>query len=180
VSAANDLAALYAGLFHPFLTPTHALGLVASGLLIGQQARGKRLGAELLFMLALSGGLLALVFAVGETPASEVLLATTAVAGALVAAGFPLSILIIGVLAAAIGATIGLDSPPEVISLEEAAAMLVGTGIGATIGLLLVAALASCIVHNTARNWQKLAVRVLGSWVAASALLALAVRFAAK
>ena len=174
MSAANDLAALAAGLLHPLLTPTHALGLAALGLLIGRQA--SRLPPQLIFVLALASGLLALVLAVGETTASVVLLGVTVISGALAAAGFSLPLWLIGSLAAAVGATIGLDSPPEVISLEEAAAMLVGTLVGAVLGLALVAALAG----RARRDWETVAVRVLGSWASASALLALAVRFAAN
>jgi hypothetical protein len=52
--------------------------------------------------------------------------------------------------------------------------MLIGTGLGAAIGLgLLVEAAA-----RMGRDWQRIGVRVLGSWTAASALLAIAVRFA--
>jgi urease accessory protein len=176
VSAANDLAALYAGLLYPLLTPTHALGLVALGLLIIQQAAGHRRLLQIVVVLALAGALTALALAVGETPASEVLLAVTAINGALVAAAYPLPLWLIGPLGAAVGAAIGLDSPPEVISLEEATVMLVGTLIGAVLVLALVVAIASRML----RDWQRIGVRVLGSWAAASALLALAVRFAAK
>ena len=52
--------------------------------------------------------------------------------------------------------------------------MLIGTGIGASIALGLVVETAS----RMARDWQQIGVRVLGSWTAASALLAIAVRFA--
>ncbi len=176
MSAANDLAAFYTGLLRPLLTPTHALGLSALGLLIAQQTSGRRIHSQLIFALALAAGLLTLVFAIGETPASEVLLAAAATAGMLVAAAIPLPLWALAMPAAIIGTAIGLDSPPEVISLEEAAVMLIGTGIGAILAIVLVVAIAG----RMARDWQKVAVRVLGSWEAASALLALAVRFAAN
>ena len=51
---------------------------------------------------------------------------------------------------------------------------LIGTGIGASIALTLAVAGAA----RMARDWQQIGVRVLGSWTAASALLAIAVRFA--
>lgn len=168
------LGALYGGLLHPLLTPTHALGLVALGLLIGQQPAGKRRVPLLLFALALAGGLIALALAVGETPAATVLLAAVAVSGLLVAVSISLPLLLLGLLAFMVGAAIGLDSPPEVISLAEATAMLLGTAIGATLALALVVA----CVARMGRGWQQLGVRVLGSWTAASALLAIAVRFA--
>lgn len=129
---------------------------------------------QLLFAAALAAGLIALALAVGETEASLVLLGGGAISGVLVAAAWRLPLLLLGPLAAVIGASIGLDSPPEVISLQEAVLMLIGTGLGATIALALVAAGAA----RLARDWQRIGVRVLGSWTAASALLAIAVRLA--
>jgi urease accessory protein len=170
----EGLGGLYGGLLHPLLTPTHGLALLGLGLLIGQQPAGKRLLPLILFALALSAALLALAFAVGETPAGDVLLVGVAISGALVAAAFRLPIFVLGPLAVVMGATIGLDSPPEVISLQEAVVMLIATGLGASIALGLVAEGAA----RTARGRRQIAVRVLGSWTAASALLAIAVRFA--
>jgi urease accessory protein len=170
----EGLGGLAGGLLHPVLTPTHALALLGLALLIGQQPRGQRALPQLLFALALAAGLLALALAVGETPAGTVLLGGAAISGVLVATALRLSLLLLGPLAAAIGASIGLDSPPEVMSLQEAVLMLIGTGLGATIALALLVAGAA----RMARDWQQIGVRVLGSWTAASALLAIAVRFA--
>jgi hypothetical protein len=167
-------AALYGGLLHPVLTPTHGLGLLGLGLLIGQQPADRRRLPRRLFALGLTAGLGALALAVGETPANAVLLAAVAITGALVAAAIPLPGLVLGPMACVIGAAIGLDSPPEVISLQEAVVMLIGTALGALIGLGLVIECAA----RMARDWQLIGVRVLGSWTAASALLAIAVRFA--
>jgi hydrogenase/urease accessory protein HupE len=170
----EGLGGFAGGLLHPVLTPTHALALVGLGLLIGQQPRGQRVLPQMLFAAALAAGLLALALAVGETEANSVLLGGVAISGVLVAAALRLPLLLLGPLAAAIGACIGLDSPPEVISLQEAALMLIGTGLGATIALALVVA----GIARMTRDWQQIGVRVLGSWTAASALLAIAVRFA--
>ena len=168
------LGGFYGGLLHPVLTPTHGLALLGLGLLIGQQPADQRLLPQMLFASALAAALLALAFAVGETQAGAVLLAGVALSGVLVAAAFRLPILVLGPLAAAIGAAIGLDSPPDVVSFQEAIVMLIGTGLGASIALGLVVEGAS----RVAGDWQLIGVRVLGSWTAASALLAIAVRFA--
>lgn len=168
------LGGFFAGLFHPALTPTHALALVGLGLLIGQQPAGKRWGPVALFAVALAIGLVALALAVGETPADDVLLGAVAITGVLVAAALRLPLPLLGPLAAVMGVAIGLDSPPEVISLEAAVAMLIGTGVGAVVALCLVIAGAAWLT----RDWQQIGIRVLGSWTAASALLAIAVRFA--
>lgn len=168
----SALSGFLNGLLHPVLTPTHALALFGLGLLVGQQPKGKRWSSVWLFMFALAVALLALALAVGETPANDVLLGAVALAGVLAAAALRLPLVVLGPIALVIGAAIGLDSPPEVISLEEAVAMLIGTGLGASIALMLVIAGAS----RLEREWQRIGVRVLGSWTAASALLAIAVR----
>jgi urease accessory protein len=170
----EGVGGFYGGLLHPVLTPTHGLALLGLGLLIGQQPPSRRLLPKLLFALGLGAGLLALALAVGETAAGAVLLASVAISGALVAAAFRLPILVLCPLAAAMGAAIGLDSPPEVISFQEAIVMLIGTGLGALIALGLGVEGAA----RMGRDWQQIGVRVLGSWTAASALLAIAVRFA--
>jgi len=170
----EGLGGFYGGLLHPVLTPTHGLALLGLGLLIGQQPSGKRALPQMLFAAALAAGLLALALAVGETAASSVLLGSVALSGVLVAAAFRLPLLILGPLAAVMGAAIGLDSPPDVISFQEDVVMLIGTGLGASIALGLVVEGAA----RMGRDWQQIGVRVLGSWTAASALLAIAVRFA--
>jgi urease accessory protein len=168
------LGGFLAGLLHPVLTPTHALALVGLGLLIGQQPASKRWRPPVIFAVALAIGLVALALAVGETPANDVLLGAVAITGVLVAAALRLPLLLVGSLAAVMGAAIGLDSPPEMVSLDAAVAMLIGTCLGALFALFLVIAAVSWLT----RDWQRIGVRVLGSWTAASALLAIAVRFA--
>jgi urease accessory protein len=77
-------------------------------------------------------------------------------------------------LAAVTAVALGLDSPPQALSLARAWATLIGTGIGACMVLvMIVAATAGC-----SREWQRIGIRVIGSWIAASATLVLALRFA--
>jgi len=117
-------------------------------------------------------GLGAVALAVGPTPAGEILLANTAVVAALVALAFVPPRPVVWLAAAVTGAALGLDSPPEEISIELATIVLIGTGLGACIALALVIGLTSYL----RRDWQRLAVRIIGSWIAASAMLVLAVR----
>jgi len=168
------LEGFWRGLLQPVLMPSHALALFGLGLLISQQGAGRRmlLGA---FALALIAGLGALALAVAETPAGNILLVGVAISGALTALAARLPPLLIAPLAAAMGAALGLDSPPDVISLVAAYLMLLGVGLAASIGLGLVSECAA----RARVGWQRMGVRVLGSWAAASAMLALAVRLAA-
>jgi urease accessory protein len=166
------LDGLWRGLLQPVLMPSHALALVGLGLLIGQQSADRRLGSIVVFALALAGGLGALALAVGETPAGDVLLAGVAVSGVLAALAVAVPIWGLVPLAAVMGMALGLDSPPDVPSLLAAYLMLLGSGLAACLAL----GIASECAARAARHWQRIGVRVLGSWTAASAMLALAVR----
>jgi urease accessory protein len=162
------------GLLHPLSVPSHLIALIALALLIAQGPICARNVLLTIFALALVGGLAALALAVGPTPAAEIALAGAAMAGALVALARPVPMTVAAALAATIGAAIGLDSPPESISLAIAIAALIGTAF--TSALILLA------VIETARrltgDWQRIGVRIAGSWIAASALMALALQIA--
>jgi urease accessory protein len=156
------------GLLHPILVPAHALGLFALGVFIVQQ-RGRRV-VLLMFAAALAAGLVALLVGVGQTPADVVLLANTFLLGGLTAAAWPLPPLLSGLLAAVAGVALALDSPPDAISIVEGNLMLLGTALGACTALAVVITIGRVMKFR----WQPLGIRILGSWIAASALLALA------
>jgi hypothetical protein len=167
----NPMSGLIAGLLHPMAVPAHALTLLAAGLLVGQQ--GRIVLPLAVFAVGVTAGLAAIAFAVRQTFAADVLLATAGSAGALVALAQPVpgvATLLAGVSAVALG----LDSPPQAISLIVAAQTLVGTGLGAWLAFAVVVAGTRWLM----RRWQGIGVRILGSWVAASAILVLALRFA--
>ena len=156
------------GLLHPYLVPAHAMSLVALGLFIGSR---REQGIPLLaFAAALIAGLVALTFAIAETPAAEILLGNTGLVGVLLAAGWNPPKPLGWMIAAVTGGMIALDSPPETISVQEADLMLLGTGLGALSALGAVIGGAGYLT----RPWQRLGVRVVGSWIAASAILVLA------
>jgi urease accessory protein len=159
------------GMLHPLLIPAHAMALVAVGLLIGRAPLRGLLAIA--FTLALVGGLGALITGVGETAAANVLLVASAIAGVLLAIAVATP-LVAAPLAIVIGAAVGLDSPPQEISVGLALRALAGTAIGAG-GLVALIALCAARLH---RPWQTIAVRVFGSWIAASAILVLALQLA--
>ena len=171
------MSGLIGGLLHPLAVPAHALALLALGLLIGRQSARRRGISLAAFVAGLGAGLAAIAFAVGQTPAGDVLLAATGLAGLLLALGRPLPPLVCEPLAAVAGLTLGLDSPPEAISLTVGTIMLIATGLGASLALALVVACTHYLggARPLAAN---IAMRILGSWIAASAILVLALRFA--
>jgi urease accessory protein len=166
------------GLLHPITVPAHTAALVGLGLLIARQPAGSRILSLVSFGLALAGGLAAIGLAVGESAADHVVSFVTLICGFWVASAAAvrpsLARLLLAALAAIGGAAIGLDSPPDTTSIPDAINMLIGTAIGAWLGLALAIVLAS----RARRDWQRVALRVIGSWLAASAILALALAFA--
>ncbi len=169
------IGGVFGGVLHALLIPEHGMSLVALGLVLGRQQPAVRRSGVLIFTAALACGLVATALAVEETLAADVLLVATGILGLLTATawappflGWP--------LAAIAGLALALDSPPEVTSIEEAIRMLIGSGLGAAIALALVAE-GSVLLRGDA---QRIVVRVLGSWIAASAILVLALRVATR
>jgi urease accessory protein len=168
------MAGIVAGLVHPVSTPAHVVALIGLGLMAGRNFR--RTGAAIIgaFALGLTAGLCAIASGVGETPASDVLLATATLYGLVAASGLtaPVSLAVPAALVS--GIALGLDSPPESILLGEAIAMLIGTACGGIGALAMIAFLVSGI----ARWRQGILLRVAGSWIAAIAIMVLALRWA--
>jgi urease accessory protein len=163
------LQALVEGLLNPLTTPAHVLSLLALGLLLARQPH--RFIVLLLFALALAAGFLAIVLAIETTPARTVLLAAAAALGVMVATAWAPKLLA-WLLAVVAGAALALDSPPQAVTLSEAYATIAGTALGVCALLVVVAVVAG---HANA-HWQRLGVRIIGSWIAASAILVLAVQ----
>ena len=164
----------FGGVLHPLFVPAHLMAILALGLLIGQQAGRWSRVVPAEFVAALIAGLVALTFGIAPRGADVVILALAAVCGLLAALARSLPQLVGYVLAALTGFAVALDSPPDVISVREANLMLIGTGLGGTVLLIVVTEAAARLT----RHWQHIAVRVLGSWIAASAVLVLALRLA--
>jgi hydrogenase/urease accessory protein HupE len=172
------MSGLIGGLLHPLTVPAHALALLALGLLVGQQRQGRQLLPVAAFVAGLAGGLTAIALAVGQTAAADVVLIAAALSGILVAVAHPLPAFVCAPLAAVAGMALGLDSPPEAISIVVGTAMLIGTGLGASLAVAIIVFGTSRVVRASQGVGARTGVRVLGSWIAASAILVLTLRFA--
>ena len=171
------MSGLVAGLLHPLALPAHVLALLALGLLIAQQTARTRHVALVALVAGAAAGLTAIAFGVGQTPALDVLLATAFASGASAAIARPLPTLPCALLALITGVALALDSPPKAISIAVATATLVGTGLGASLALAIIVTGMNYLTRVREWNWARLGGRVLSSWLAASAILVLAVRF---
>jgi urease accessory protein len=168
------LGGLAGGLLHPLLAPAHLVSFIGLALLAGRGRLRARAAIATAFALGLGGGLGAIAWGVAETPANDVLLAAAVICGVIAALGLPVPARLAAALAFIIGSAVGLDSPPETISMHEAVLMLIGTFCGGIAALGLMAAAAALLAHV----WQAIALRVAGSWIAAIAILVLALRWA--
>jgi hydrogenase/urease accessory protein HupE len=163
---------IYGALLHPLLVPAHVLAIVALGLLASQQGPAHGRGLVALFGLSLMAGIGAIVLAFAADDPDLALLAVAALAGIGVAIAYPLPMLVTGPLAAVAGIAVMLDSVPQEISMLATLMALMGTAIVAVAMMAAVMALALRLKHG----WPAIAVRVVGSWIAASAILVLALR----
>jgi len=152
--------------------PTPLLAIVAVGLL-GQPARFPALA-----LMALGAGLLAgsvaIAFGVGETAAATALLALAAMATVSVVAAWSPPALIRALLALAVGAGLALNAPPHAITIARAIAAQVAFAVA----VLVVFAAIAFAAMQARRPWQRVGLRILGSWIAASAVLVLVLRLA--
>jgi HupE/UreJ protein len=163
------------GVLHALLIPEHGASLLALGLVLGRQQQRARRSGLLMFAAALTCGLVATGFAIEATLASDILLVATGILGLLIAAAWGPPVLA-WPLAVVAGLAFALDSAPEATSTDENIRMLIGSGLGAIVALALVAEGAGILRGDT----QPIVARVLGSWIAATAILVLALRIATR
>jgi urease accessory protein len=169
------MSGMVEGLLQALTVPAHALAVLALGLLIGLQPVGRRqVMLTATFAAGMIAGVAVIILAAQQAAADDALLAATAAAAALVALAKPLPGWICAALALVIGLALALDSPPQSISIAVATATLAGTVLGACLALAIIAACASLLD----RPWQRIGMRIVGSWIAASAILVLALHFA--
>lgn len=163
------------GLLHPVVTPAHLISLLGLGLVAGRDVLWAQSRIIAAFAVGLTGGLGAIAWGFGETSANDVLVAVAALCGLAAATGVLMPVWFAVPAALVSGVAVGLDSPPDVISLGEAVLMLIGTACGAVAALAAIAVAASAL----SRLWHGVATRVAGSWIAAIAILVLALRWVA-
>jgi hydrogenase/urease accessory protein HupE len=149
------------------------MALLGLGILIGQQAPQWGRAAPATFIVALIAGLAVLITGVVPRFAGEAVLVLALACGALTALARPLPEAVGCALAATTGIAIGLDSPPEALSVRQANLTLIGTALGGTVLLVIIVEVATRLMSP----WQRIAARILGSWIAASAVLVLAFMF---
>jgi hypothetical protein len=155
-----------------FFVPTHLLAIAALGLLTGQSRFPVLLVA--IFAAGLLGGALAVASAMREVPSATMLLIVAAVVAALVVVGRPVPLFIAACLTGAVGLFVPINAPPHEITISSAITAQIGLAAAALVTMGVV----TLIAANTTRPWQRIGVRIAGSWIAASTILVLVLRLA--
>jgi len=170
-SPMQGIGEFYGGILHPLLVPAHVLAMVLLGLLAGQGGMAAIRRCHLGFLPALVLGLILAGTGVSlEDSLEPMLLLVSALTGLLVVLQWRPPLPVFYAVGAAVGLLLGLDSAPEGLAPAAAAASLLGTALGAFACLLLLADLS----ERARRDWQRMALRVVGSWGTASASLVFA------
>lgn len=162
----------YAGMLHPMVTLEAILPLLALAMLAGQQGREAAIRVLVALPPALLAGVVWGSAARGAPHLVPVLLAALALLGGLVAGGWALPVPIILTFAAVLGALIGFANGAELAAGESVLRFALGV---ALTGLLVVAYVIGG-VRRLSAPWTRIAVRVAGSWLAATGLMVLALR----
>lgn len=161
------LTLILAVVFTQLGQPTNLLAVLALGLLV-------RVSATQAFFIGLVAGSIAIALAVRETQSALVLVGVAALSGTAVAVARPLPVPVVSGLAFTGGFALALNSPPQALTVKVA--ILEQTVICAAALTLLAA---TSWVRDVATDpWQRIGVRIFGSWIAASAILVLALRLA--
>ena len=164
----TGMGPVYDGLLHFLLSPEDIVPVVALAMLAG--LRGPEYGRRALFLLPVSwfvGCLLGTIVVVATAWPVEVV--SFFVFGGLVAANVGLSLRTMTILAAALGLVHGTMNGAGMrwsISLLGAYFGLVG-------GIFVVVTVVSALITTLRPPWARIAVRVVGSWIAATGLLLL-------
>ena len=166
----TGLGPFYDGLIHLFLTPEELLPVVALALLAGM--RGPRFGRAALFVLppAWMLGTVAGRLIPPRTALPWVAALVILGLGALVAADRNLPYASVAALAGALGIWNGAWNGME---LAQSHSSTFVTSLGTVSGVFVVVALLSALSSSVRVPWARIAIRVAGSWIAASGLFML-------
>ncbi len=163
------------GLLHPLLVPAHALTLIALGLLAGTFSRQTLVMLLAIFLAAAVASFALVAMAFSATQAETLILCLGAAIGLMLAANLTPPAPLAAILTATIASAILFDSVPPVLTVSETALGLAGTTLSAA---ALVAATA-LVSRALPRRVRQIGIRIAGSWIAASAIMVLALRLAA-
>jgi len=178
-SPIEGLGDFFNGILHPVFVPAHLLLVFALGLLIGQQGVQANLNAIWAYLLGVAMGAVvagAGLVLPGPMALLELAVLVTAMGIALLvvlAVRLPSAFLML--LGLSGGVLLGLDSVQAELQGTARHVALFGSAVALYLLLLYPMALAE---RFSLHPWLRVGVRIIGSWIAASALLVLALLLA--
>jgi hydrogenase/urease accessory protein HupE len=163
------------GLLHPIFVPAHLICLLALGLLLGQQEPNRNFKALLIFPVMAIIGLIATEFQF-TVKLEAIILVCALLIGFLVVLMPKLPKHMCSIAAGLTALIISLDSAQQTL-VGTAKIMALG---GTAVGMLLLPLVAMEFAdYFRTKPWQRTSIRILGSWITASAFLVLALTFSA-
>lgn len=162
----------YGGMLHAITSLDMLLAMMALGILAGQQGRSAALGVLGAFPVAIVLG--AVIGATGRGPSdvTSALVVAMVALGLLVAAARPLPSGAVFILAVVLGLVIGAGNAAEMSATTVAWRFVPGVALA---GLLVVSWLIG-FVRWLRAPWTGIALRVGGSWIAATGIMVLALK----
>jgi urease accessory protein len=166
----QGVGTFYAGLLHPLAVSAHLVALLAIGVLCGQ--RGWAFVVDIVPAVAAATVVgLSLARPEIEPVAGPLLLAAAGFTGLAVALELKLPAAATSIWAAVVGGVVGIDSPAQLAAGSSADRWIALSGTG--LGVLLLFAWCATPVARIDVAWQRIGIRVLGSWLSAGAVLSL-------
>jgi urease accessory protein len=161
------------GLLHPLLVPAHTLALIALGLLAGTFSRRTQIALLAAFAAAVISSFALIAMAYSAAQPETLILCLGAAIGLMLAAHIIPPAPVAAILTTAVAAAVIFDSVPPVPTVAETASGLTGTALSA----IVLAAAAALVSGALPPHVRFIGVRIAGSWIAASAIMVLALRF---
>jgi len=161
------------GMLHPLLVPAQVLIILALGLWYGQHQPAENKVSVLAFLFATITGLVVSGFSM-TADVSVLLLIGATVIGLIIISGISVPQGFYIFLGISAGFIVGLDSAQESLAGKAKIISLFGSGVGIYFLLLYVMAISETL---SVKHWQIIAVRVIASWLSASAMMVLALSF---
>jgi hypothetical protein len=173
-SPIKGLATFYSYFLHPIVVPSHAMFLIATALMLGQQGRSSaRIGVATLGV-AFAAALMAASAGVVDGLQAEMLLFGALVVGGVVSLDRQMTTPLTALAAAVAGIAVGLDSAMNSSGGQESLLAFAGIAFGV---LYLVVLITGTTVGFT-KHWHRIGVRIVGSWIVAASVLVLTLSIA--
>lgn len=173
-------ATLTGGLLHLFTEPAQFMLLMALALAVGQQPAGHRVRPVVSFAFALALSLAIAVAGHGVTMPAWVTMITLGVAmWVVVARPLPDAL----AMTIAVVAAIAIANDTVIMAIAAAGSAVVGPMrdfmplIGVWLGVTAMLAVVVLAARRFVQSWQRMAVRIVGAWITAGALMNLALQW---